>query len=271
MIEAMVHDMGKAMAKGHRSIGHGLEVTRKNLNEAEENIRRGLHTDHRAAEDGIHLKPGQNVLKKEDLEDEYRDAVSTRIDGLRQEGHGPQRHLDPTDQMLKDRLGVPTPPRMVDNQLEYHRMEHGYVQTERKIDPAHGPHGKQLPEPDRYMDAEDPTRRHKCGAFSTAFKPGEDEAFMHAERYARQQLDLSEDPLRPVRFPPGKAWGPGDHSERFRGFYIDPERPVTHGNINYKPVDFQGADLIAVYRRDERTGDVRLVTMYPEPVKERNK
>ncbi|MFI1740891.1 hypothetical protein [Streptomyces sioyaensis] len=277
IIDSMITDMSKAMAKGHRSIGHGLDISRKNIDDAEEAIRKNLRR-HKDERDAVHLKLGQRVLDEDGLRDKHRERVAEHVDDLRRQGHGPQRHLDPTDDMLKERLGKPI--RIVDgnnNPLSdahgnprFHRNGDGYFQTDQKIDPAHGPNARErLKGDDLYMDAEDPSRKHKCDAFSTAFGPGQDEAFMHAERYARSRLDPT-DP-KPVEFSPEEAWGPGaDHHERFRGFYIDRNKPfLPDGSTNYRPVDFQGAKIVAVFKPDGNGGH-RMVTMFPQPVKERN-
>jgi hypothetical protein len=207
------------------------------------------------------------------LSAQYQREVDKRIDGLRNQGHGPQRHLDPTDDMLKTRLGTPTPPNMVNGQPSYHKMPGGYIQTQNKIDPAHGPNpASRLSGNALYMDAEDPSRRHKCDAFSTAFKPGEEEAFMYADLHARGRLDPTKTGRQTIEFSPTDAWGPGNgHHRRFRGFYIDRNAPVdSGGNINYKPVDFRDAKLVAVYDPDGKGGH-KLVTMFPQPQRVRNR
>jgi hypothetical protein len=176
--------------------------------------------------------------------------------------------------MLKDRLGTPTPPshNQQTGQPVYHRTADGYIQSQNKIDPVHGPDARsRLQGDDLYKDADNPQRRHKCGNFSTGFGPDQGEAYVYAEHHARSKIDphSTQDP-QVVRVPPEEAWGPGDHSDRFRGYYIDPQNPVDQaGNVNYKPVDFQGAEILAVYRRDGN-GGYKLVTMYPEPDPARN-
>ncbi|MEV0371387.1 hypothetical protein AB0I10_16430 [Streptomyces sp. NPDC050636] len=278
IIDSMITDMSKAMARGHRSIGHGLDITRKNIDDAEKAIRKDLRR-HQDDRDAIQLKLGQRVLGEDDLRDKHRKRVVERVDGLRRQGHGPQRHLDPTDDMLKDRLGKPIAVRDgsgnhlrdSDGNLRYNHQD-GYIQTNEKIDPAHGPDAKErLQGGDLYMDAENPSRRHKCDVFSTGFNRDQDDAFMHADLHGRSQLDHSNQDRQFIRFQPEGAWGPGEHHERFRGFYIDPNNPVdgaTKG-INYKPVNFQGAGILAIYDPDGRGGH-KLVTMYPEPKRDRN-
>ncbi|MFE1174339.1 hypothetical protein [Streptomyces sp. NPDC058773] len=276
IIDSMITDMSKAMAKGHRSIGHGLDITRKNINEAEEAIRKNMRR-HQDGRDAVHLKIGDRVLDEDDLRDRYNKQVAERINGLRGQGHGPQRHLDPTDDMLKERLGKPKKAEVggktsVDDhgKPKCHRLEGGYIQSEEKVDPAHGPNAKQRLGEDAHLDAEDPTKKHKCDAFSTGFNPGQDDAFMHADLHLRSLLDPDDTSPQIFRISPEEAWGPdGNHHEKFRDFYIDPDRPMTGDTINYKPVDFRDAKLFAMYKPDGKGGH-RLVTMYPEPIRERN-
>lgn len=279
IIDSMITDMSKSMARGHRSIGHGLDITRKNIDDAEKAIRRDLRR-HQDERDAIKLKPGQRALSEDDLRDKHGKRVAERVEGLRRQGHGPQRHLDPTDDMLKERLGTPSKIRDGNgNALQdahgnqrFHRNEDGYLQTENKIDPAHGPNAKErLQGDDLYMDAENPAKKHKCDAFSTGFRQGEDEAFMHADQYARTQLDPSKPNGLTVEFSPNDAWGSSEsHHDRFRGFFIDRNKPfLPDGSVNYRPVDFQDAKIVAVYRPDGNGGH-KLLTMFPQPVRGRN-
>ncbi|MFG2694649.1 hypothetical protein [Kitasatospora sp. NPDC048407] len=272
VIDSMISDMSRSMARSHRSIGHGLEITKKNLDSAEESIRKSLR-HHANDGDKVRVQLGQSVLGEQGMRDQYRRRVSTRIAGLRKQGHGPKRHLDPTDDMLKARLGTPAPPYQSNGQPAYHRTADGYVQTQNKIDPAHGPNPqKRLKGDALYMDAEDAARRHKCGDFSTAFKPGEDEAYLYAEQHARGRLDPAKAGPQQIEFSPEEAWGPGsDHHNRFRGYYVDPDSPVdSNGKVNYKPVDFRGAKIFALFKPDGNGGH-RLVTMFPEPDRGRNR
>ena len=71
IIDSMITDMSKAMAKGHRSIGHGLDISRKNINEAEEAIRRNMRR-HQDDRDAVHLKLGQRALDEDDLRDRHK-------------------------------------------------------------------------------------------------------------------------------------------------------------------------------------------------------
>ncbi|MFF4950922.1 hypothetical protein ACWC2K_25465 [Streptomyces chattanoogensis] len=282
IIDSMITDMSKAMARGHRSIGHGLDITRKNIDDAEEQIRKSLK-HHRDDPDAPKLKLGDRALGEDDVRDKYKQRVGERVDDLRRQGHGPQRHLDPTDDMLKERLGRPVGPRDQDDNLlkdsdgnfRVSRQD-GYVQSEKKVDPVHGPNAKERLGDDAYMDAENPSKRHKCDSFSTGFKEDQGEAFMYADEHARGRIDgdrtrIPNSNRHEVVFSPEDAWGPGDHRDKFRGFYIDPDNPVNGDqSINYKPVDFQHAKIKAIYAPDGNGGH-KLVTMFPEPVKIFNK
>ncbi|KPC62904.1 hypothetical protein [Streptomyces chattanoogensis] len=282
IIDSMITDMSKAMARGHRSIGHGLDITRKNIDDAEEAIRKSMkrHQDDR---DAPKLKRGDRVLGEDDVRDQYKRRINTRLEGLRNQGHGPQRHLDPTDDMLKDRLGEPTRAKDPQGKLieengdwKYTRQR-GYMQSQNKIDPVHGPNARERLHPDDlYLDAEKKGKPHKCDAFSTAFKEDQGEAFVYADEHAKGKIDGERTRIRgsdrhQVIFSPEDAWGPGDHRDKFRGFYIDPSNPMNRDeSINYKPVDFQDAKIKAIYAPDGN-GGFRLVTMFPEPVPIYNK
>ncbi|MEU9116265.1 hypothetical protein AB0D04_32025 [Streptomyces sp. NPDC048483] len=284
IIDSMITDMSKAMARGHRSIGHGLDITKKNIDDAEEAIRKSMkrHQDDR---DAPKLKLGDRVLNEDDLRDKYKKRIPERISDLRRQGHGPQRHLDPTDDMLKERLGRPAGPRDANDKLLKDDdgkwripYQDGYVQSERKVDPVHGPNAKERLGEAAYMDADHPSKRHKCDSYSTGFKQDQGEAFMYADEHARGRIDgdrtqIPNSDRHAVVFSPEDAWGPGDHRDKFRGFYIDPDNPVNDDadqSINYKPVDFQHAKIKAIYAPDGNGGH-KLVTMFPEPVKIFNK
>ena len=82
IIDSMITDMSKSMAKGHRSIGHGLDITKKNIDDAEEAIRKDMRR-HQDERDAVHLKLGQRVLGEDDLRDKYKKRVGERVDDLR--------------------------------------------------------------------------------------------------------------------------------------------------------------------------------------------
>ncbi|PYC86161.1 hypothetical protein C7C46_05870 [Streptomyces tateyamensis] len=270
IVDSMITDMSKAMEHGHRSIGHGLEMTKKNLDDAEERIRKTLRKHADGERDPIKLKPGQNALGEDGMRDQYERRVATRIDALDKEGHGVGRHLDVTDDQLKDRLGTPVMQGPAHAQVPAYDNK-GYVVSTNKIDPLHGPKAKEkLQPPDLYLDADvkpgESPRNHKCGTYATAF--GDNESFMYADQYARGRIP--ETPPHEVTFSPGDAWGPGDHSDRLRGYYVDPKEPLdAAGNVRYRNVDFTGATIKAIYRPDGN-GGFKLHTMFPEPLNHHN-
>ncbi|TQF03220.1 hypothetical protein E6W39_14415 [Kitasatospora acidiphila] len=266
IMDSMIGDMSKAMEGGHRSIAQGLEVTKKNLDDAEERIRRSLRRPPAGEKDPIRIKSGQTVLGDDGMRDQYQKRVATRIDGLDKQGHGVGRHLKANDDQLKDRLGTPVMGGPANNQTPMFDPN-GYVISKDKIDPLHGPDArKKLSPPDLYMDADQkpgqPPRRHKCDKYSTAFN--DQEGFMYADEYARGRIPQT--PPHVVEFSPQDAWGPGDHTGRFRGYYIDPKQPLdAAGNVQYRPVDFTDATIKAIYHPDGN-GGFKLHTMFPEPV-----
>ncbi|MFH8380096.1 hypothetical protein ACH4E7_04025 [Kitasatospora sp. NPDC018058] len=290
IVHSMINDMSKAMADGHRSIGHGLEITAKNHRDAEKAIHKSLRADGRSLKsEGIELHPGQSVPGKKVLKAQYNREVDRRVAQLELQGHGVGRHLKVTDQQLKDRLGKPfketvnvpqppltnargfavaQPPKQVSR---WAKDEHGFAQSREKIDPLHGPDAKQrLAPPQLYHDKEkrnqhgDPMN-HTCDRFSTAFK--DNESYMYAELHARERIPSS--PPYEVKFSPKDVWGRGGHEGMFRGYYIDPGNPMTNGRINYRDVNFKDAEIIAVYRPDGK-GGFKLHTMFPQPKVEHN-
>ncbi|MEV4559921.1 hypothetical protein AB0K51_23420 [Kitasatospora sp. NPDC049285] len=291
VVDSMIGDMAKAMAGGHRSIGRGLELTAKNLDDAERAIHKSLRADGRSlGSEGIKLGPGQSVPGRKALRAQYHRQVDERVAQLELQGHGVGRHLKVTDQQLKDRLGKPIqervnvpqppiinshgypvaqPPQQV---TRWARDEYGFSRSNEKIDPLHGPDAKQnLTPPQLYHDKEKKDQHgnpvnHSCDRFSTAFK--DNESFMYAERYARARIPTG--PPYEVKFSPSDAWGPGGHDAKFRGYYIDPDNPVTAGGkVNYRDVNFKDAEIVAVYKPDGK-GGFNLHTMFPQPALKHN-
>ncbi len=280
VVDSMIKDMSKAMAGGHRSLGHGLELTKKNLDEAEAAVRKGLKDEPTSLnKHGIKLGEGQSIPGREALKAQYDKQVHERVDELAKQGHGPGRHLRVTDQQLKDRLGtpwqekrnIPQPPTMNERgypvktppkeEYRWAKDGDGFLTSKDKVDPLHGPGAN------RYDDFEKKDRAgnplpHTCEKYSTAFK--DDESYMYAEMRAREKLNPTGPPPHEVSLTPEEAWGPGDHSDKFRGYYLDPKNPMGPGGPNYRDVDFSNAKIKAVYRPDDK-GGYRLVTMFPEP------
>ncbi|MGW7021003.1 hypothetical protein ACWGGS_16910 [Streptomyces decoyicus] len=287
IIESMIGDMSKSMAKGHRSLGQGLEITRKNIADAEKAVENSFKKHHKSLKaEGLDLKPGQSVPDKKSLRNLYHRRVEERVDELDREGHGVGRHLNVTDQQLKDRLGTPSIQRrklkdengnwVLDENGdkvevdELVRARHGYAQSEGKVDPLHGPDARsRLSPPDLYYDVDKGApNRHKCDAHSTAFN--DHESFMYADAYARSKIDPNRPGDQVFEFSPSDAYGPGGHAGRFRGFYIDPDEPMKGGEINYKESDFKDATIKAIYRPDGNGGH-KLHTMFPQPVFKHNR
>lgn len=272
VVDSMIGDMSKAMAGGHRSIGHGLEITKKNLDEAEKAVHKGMQNQGTSlGKHGVKLIPGQSVPGKKPLRQLYNRRIDSRVDELNMQGHGVGRHLNVTDQQLKDRLGTPVMQGPAHNQTVAKDRETGYVQSTNKIDPLHGPDAKnRISPPDLYIDGDrGAPHKHKCGSHSTAFT--DNESFVYADHFARTKLDPHDPEPQLIEFSPSDAWGPGGHTGKFRGYYIDPENPLNHdGSINYKDVNFKNATIKAIYEPDGNGGH-KLHTMYPEPVLKHNR
>ncbi|MFB7662638.1 hypothetical protein ACFC1R_01645 [Kitasatospora sp. NPDC056138] len=291
VIDSMIGDMSKAMAGAHRSIGRGLEITKKNLDEAESAVHKSLMSNGTSlGKHGVKLAPGQSVPGKKGLRALYQRRVDERIGELERQGHGVGRHLKVTDQQLKDRLGrpieetvnVPQKPKLNDRGfpvkqppkqvIRWAKDEDGFIRSNEKIDPLHGPDAHQrLSPPQLYYDKEKRDRHgnpmnHTCDRYSTAFK--DKESFMYAERYAHDRIPAG--PPYEVKFSPSDVWGPGGHQGKFRGYYIDPDNPMSGKKINYREVNFKGAEIIAVYRPDGK-GGFNLHTMFPQPSTRHNR
>ncbi|MFJ5883184.1 hypothetical protein [Kitasatospora cineracea] len=272
VIDSMIGDMSKAMAGGHRSIGRGLEITKKNLDDAEAAVQKGFkNTGTSLSKEKVKLEPGQSVPGKKGLRQLYNRRIGERVDELEGQGHGVGRHLKVTDQQLKDRLGTPVMQGPAHAQTVAKDRTTGYVQSTNKIDPLHGPDARtRLSPPDLYYDGDrGAPHRHKCDSYSTAFK--DEESFVYADHYARSRLDPTRTDRQVIEFSPHEAWGPGGHTGKFRGYYIDPENPIGHdGSINYKDVNFKDAKIKAVYEPDGNGGH-KLHTIFPEPAFKHNR
>ncbi|OIJ96665.1 hypothetical protein BIV25_17040 [Streptomyces sp. MUSC 14] len=174
-------------------------------------------------------------------------AVDNRIAELddRQggEGHAPGRHLHPSDDALRDRLG--TVARDDQGQLKIYGPAsnyHGLLKSENNIDPltgtsVDGVHG----------------RVHKVGPFATRFDNAED--MVVADRYFRDEIARTGAPPPPT--PIERILG-SDGYKRFTGFYRDPAEPDE-----FLPLDFQGGTIRPVYKFED--GGWKLTTMYADP------
>ncbi|MGW2017575.1 hypothetical protein [Streptomyces sp. NPDC001927] len=216
-------------------VGGGVDEAAEVRNEAEEPAEAEA-----GAEDGAD-DPAE-------VEDDAEDTAETdaKIAVLEKQGHGPQRHLHPTTEALKDRKGEPKTD-ADDNVL---LKGNGHVKTENHVNPETGktedvtPDGK--------------SKAHFCGDYATKFTNPED--YVRAEEYLRDKMIETGDPK--VTASIEEIFGPGDHSARFEGYYVDPNSPTAaDGSVNHLPVNFEDGYINAVYDR-ETDG---LKTMYPNP------
>ncbi|MBR7832892.1 hypothetical protein KDL01_06440 [Actinospica durhamensis] len=220
-----------------------------------------------AAEDAASKEAADKAAAEEAARKAEKAAVPKRVAELRNQGHGPARHLDASDKQLEERLGKPVlqgnPPR---TQLN----SDGYVVSSKKIDPARpGAGGLADTDPLKYKDmyktnAAGNPMNHSCGQYSTAF--GDPESMVKADAAARAGIPAGAAGRQVVTVDAGTAIG-ADGVSGLRGKYIDPANPMTGTQVNYKDVNFGGAKITAVYDQDPASGDWNLTTIYPEPDK----
>ena len=220
-----------------------------------------------AAEDAAAKEAADKAAAEDAARKAEKAAVPKRVAELRNQGHGPARHLDATDKQLEERLGKPvlqgTPPR---TQLN----PDGYVVSSKKIDPARpGASGLTDTDPLKYKDmyktnAAGNPMNHSCGQYSTAF--GDPESMVKADASARAGIPAGAAGRHVVTVDADTAIG-ADGVSGLRGKYIDPANPMTGTQVNYKDVNFSGAKITAVYDQDPAGGDWNLTTIYPEPDK----
>lgn len=199
------------------------------------------HHEARPLDPADDLREQSTTRPEENTETDVTVDTGARLSELRDEGHGPQRHHDPTDEQLADRMGEP----IIDPQTDRPALKpNGHVMAENYVDPMTG----------TTVDAVTGDA-HRCGDYATRFDSAED--YVAAERFMRARVPASGSAV--VRAPISEALGPDGH-ERLTGCYHDPAAP---GEL--KPVDFTGGNVVAVYKRDEN-GELSLYTMYPDPV-----
>lgn len=196
--------------------------------------------------DARHLDPAADLrdqpppTPQDDPGTDKSAETAGRLDELRTQGHGPQRHHDPSDAQLVARLGDP----VLDPQSgEPVLKDNGGVRAQNQLDPM----------TDTTVDG-DHGGVHRCGNYATRIDSPED--YVAAERYMRNQIGDSGSMA--ARLPISEVLGPNAH-ERMTGYYHDPD---AQGRV--KPVDFAGGTVFALYKRLPN-GDLNLRTMYVDP------
>ncbi|MFJ3974726.1 hypothetical protein [Streptomyces sp. NPDC090021] len=169
------------------------------------------------------------------------------------QGHGPQRHLFPDTAALKARKGRP---KFHDGDRSNPKLRNsGHVSTKLHVDPACDK-GTCV----REVRLNGGTKKHSCGDYATKFHHAAD--FVRAEEFLRERALNTGigDPEASIE----EIFGPGDHSGRFEGYYVDPANPLdADESVNLLPVDFRDGYITAFY---EHTPDgFTLTTMYPSP------
>ncbi|MGK5556712.1 hypothetical protein ACSNOI_34400, partial [Actinomadura kijaniata] len=256
----------------------GAEQAARDADKAYQDARKAAEQAGEKNVDGNEAVKKAEQAKKE-ADQALRDAAKKRIDELRHSGgrpeaHAVERHLDPTDDRLKMRLGKPLygdPPANTQGVPLQGGPNSGYAKNQpgTKVDPARpNPYN-----PDGSLNGDDYFRRdaqgnpvdHRAGPFATAFSDPVDLAI--ADEFARKNVLPSMTPngngmypefkISLDKLPPGAA-------KRMRGYYRkvnDPDNPV--------PIDFDGAELICRYAVDAN-GKPYLATMFPDPLKSKN-
>ncbi|GAA3082981.1 hypothetical protein GCM10020000_81310 [Streptomyces olivoverticillatus] len=201
-----------------------------------------------AGEDGEDGEEESESTEGGDDEDDAERKAETdvKIAEFESQGHGPQRHLHPSTEALKARKGEPK----VDDNGDVKFKGNGHVETKRHVNPETG----------RVNDvkANGGTRPHGCGDYATKFESAED--YVKAEQYLREKAERTGKPK--VNATVEEIFGPGDHSDKFEGYYVDPTNPKNKdGTVNHLPVDFREGRIVAEF--NESTGGLH--TMYPDP------
>lgn len=196
------------------------------------------------------------VEADEERERDKWDDAETReahLDELRNEGHGPQRHVEITDEGRKGRLGTAAH----DQNGDVLYRADGHVKKDR---------GSQIdPETGTSTDAES-GGLHYCGPYATKFNDPAD--YCRADEVLRQRAVESGRMLQSVRA--AELFPSGDLNDRFQGYYQDPKQPEhADGSPRFKEVDFTDAVIKARYRKGD-DASIMLVTMFPEPERTKN-
>lgn len=223
---------------------------RPNGNETDDNStgppENGYSGPDRRQHEAQHLDPAddhrdqQQTTPPDNTETDRSAETTARLNELRDEGHGPQRHHDPTNEQLAARMGEP----ILDPQTgEPLLKDNGHVRAQNHIDPmtgtaVDGVHGGV----------------HRCGDYATRFDSPED--YVAADRFMRQQI--GDTGPAAARHPISEVLDSNAH-ERMTGYYHDPD---AAGQL--KPVDFTDGTVFALYERLPN-GDLNLRTMYVDP------
>jgi hypothetical protein len=168
--------------------------------------------------------------------------IEERIDKLANDApgsHGPQRHLEVSDEQLQQRLGTP----LLNPDGTPQLKANGFVKATDQIDPMTGT------TTDAITGA-----LHRCGTLATRFDSPSD--YAHVDSVLRSRADITGEGHQEASIE--DILGTEGHT-RMTGYYIDPARPG-----NYLPVNFQGGSVAATYRYDIY-GRPQLYTMYPVP------
>lgn len=181
-------------------------------------------------------------LKATPIEDrmDVDPETTERIQEMRAEGHGVQRHLDSTDQQAINRLGEPV--RDDTGAPELKTSGQVKVEDNSKIDPMTGSNT------DGVSGGE-----HKCAKETSTFDSAED--YAAADAHARELLKGETVPVG--EFPISDVLGSDGH-ERIKCYTLDPQTGDP------QRVDLEGGSIKAVYEHGA-DGKLHFVTMYAMP------
>ncbi len=181
------------------------------------------------------------------------ETTSKRIDELKNEGHGPQRHLEVSERNLQERLGTAAH----DANGGFVRRPDGHLRKDpgSQIDPITGTN----------QDSET-GRPHFCGTYATRFNDASD--YARADEFLRAQAAKSGVPRQQAAIT--DVFPDGDANRRFTGYFQDPAKPEnSDGSPRFRDVDFTGGTIMARYVRHD-DGTFTLRTLFPEPDHSRN-
>jgi hypothetical protein len=195
--------------------------------------------------EGGEPEPDQSAeqdLKATPIEDrmDVDPETTERIQEMRAEGHGVQRHLDSTDQQAINRLGEPV--RDDTGAPELKTSGQVKVEDNSKIDPMTGSNN------DGVSGGE-----HKCAKETSTFDSAED--YAAADAHARELLKGETVPVG--EFPISDVLGEDGH-ERIKCYTLDPQTGDP------QRVDLEGGSIKAVYEHGA-DGKLHFVTMYAMP------